>query len=235
MRISVVIPVYNADPYLADSIASVLHQTRPPDEVTVVVQHPTALTLQIIESFGDKILTSFCAERGSARALNVGVRLCSGDLLAFQDADDLWLPEKLERQVEAMTSDPSLEAIFTHVRQFVSPDVPAERVADLMPPKEILAGISKITMLIRRPTFDRVGPFNEAQLVVEFLDWYARAQAGGLKSHMLPEVLALRRLHLANIGRTDTSRRNMENLATIRSLLNAKRKRGGSDRMPEPS
>src|SRR5438477_3256497 len=157
MRISVVIPVYNADPYLADSIACVLQQTRPPDEVALVVQHPTDRTLRIIEGFGNKILTSFRKERGSAAALNEGVRLCNGDLLAFQDADDLWLPEKLERQVEALTSDPGLEAIFSHVRQFVSPDVPAERAADLMPPKEIVAGISKITMLIRRPIFDADG------------------------------------------------------------------------------
>lgn len=225
MRISVVVPVFNADPYLADAIASVLEQSRPPDEVAVVVQEPTDRTLQIVESFGTSILTSFHAERGSAMALNVGVRMCGGDLLAFQDADDLWLPDKLERQVDAINADPSLDAVFAHVRQFVSPDVPAERVAELTPPKEVLAGISKITMLIRRSTFDRIGPFNEAQRVVEFLDWYARAQAAGLKSQMLPEILALRRLHLANIGRVDTARRNAENLATIKSLLAAKRRR----------
>jgi len=146
-------------------------------------------------------------------------------VLAFQDADDIWLPEKLERQLEALTSDPSLEAVFSHVRQFVSADVPVERVADLTPPNEVLAGISKITMLIRRQAFDRVGPFNEARTIVDFLDWYARAQVIGLKTRMLPDVLALRRLHLTNLGRTDTSRRDTENLASIKSFLDAKRQR----------
>jgi glycosyltransferase involved in cell wall biosynthesis len=226
VRISVVIAAHNADLYLAEAITSVLTQSRPPDEVVVVADRPTPRALEIMNGFGDRIISSRRDKPGAAGALNQGISLARGDFLAFQDADDLWLPDKLERQTAVLLSDPELEAVFGHVRQFVSPDVPDEQKAALSPSNEILAGISKITMLIRRTPFDRIGAFDESKLAIDFFDWYARAQSCGLKSTMLPEVVALRRLHQANNGRINPGRRDAENLASLKSLMDARRSRG---------
>lgn len=223
MRTSVIIAAYNADPYLADSIASVLDQSQPPHEVIVVANAPSNRTPTILDSFGARIIARIRARKGAAAALNEGVSLATGDLLAFQDADDLWLPDKIDRQLEALASLPEVEAVFGHIRQFVSPDVPEERRAQLMPPREVMPGVSKITMVISRAAFARVGSFDETKESVEFVDWYSRALGVGLRSHMLPEVVALRRLHLANNGRVDTLNRDRENLASLKSMLDVRR------------
>ncbi len=224
MRISVVMAAYNADPYLADAIKSVLDQTRPPDEFIVVADRPTATTLNILAGFGNRIVSTTHPEPGAPRALNKGIALSSGDHLAFQDADDLWVTDKLQRQVAALEKSPSYEAVFGHVRQFVSQEIPDERKAELTPANEIVPGVSKITLLITRQAFARIGPYDETMTISEFMDWYSRAQTHGLKSLMLPEVLALRRLHESNIGRSQQSQRNAEYLGSLKALVDARRR-----------
>ncbi len=224
MRISVVMAAYNADPYLVDAINSVLDQTRPPDEFIVVADRPTATTLEILAGFGNRIVSTTHPEPGAARALNKGIALSNGDHLAFQDADDLWLPDKLERQIVALGQSSSCEAVFGHVRQFVSPEIPDQRKAELAPPNEIVPGVSKITLLITRQAFMRIGMYDETMKISEFMDWYSRAQISGLKSVMLPEVLALRRLHESNIGRSQQSQRNTEYLGSLKALVDARRR-----------
>jgi glycosyltransferase involved in cell wall biosynthesis len=225
MNISVVIAAYNADNYLHDAVASVLAQTLPPDEVIVVAQETTSRTHAILSAFGDKVRWTTRERRGAAASLNIGLSMAGGALLAFQDADDLWLPEKLAFQCAALDRHPQVEAVFGHMRQFVSSDVPEGRKAELAPRQEVLAGVSKVTMLIRRTSFDRVGLFDESMRNVEFLDWYARASRSQLKTLMLPDIVALRRLHSSNIGRTDAQARDKENLAALHRLMASRRNR----------
>jgi glycosyltransferase involved in cell wall biosynthesis len=223
MRTSVIIAAYSADPYLAESIESVLGQSRPPHEVIVVVDAPTAQTREILGLFGDRITTRIRPKNGAASALNEGIRIASGEALAFQDADDLWLPNKLERQLDVLVTRPAVEAVFGHVKQFVSPDLTRETRRLLTPQREVLPGVSKITMVVRRSAFQRIGFFDESKEIVEFVDWYTRAVGAHLNTVMLPQVVALRRLHLTNTGRVNRLNRDKENLASLKSMLDIKR------------
>lgn len=221
MKISVVIPVYNTERYVAASIESVLAQTRPADEVIVVDDGSTDRTPAILREFGSRIVVLRQAQSGPASALNVGIARSNGELLAFQDADDLWSTHKLQLQYDLMLREPDIEAVFGGVRQFLSPDL--DNGDGLTVPDREQAGIHKGTMLIRRPAFDRIGPFDAALQVVEFGDWYARAIALGLRALMLPEVVAFRRLHTSNVGRTRREEQRSEQLFALKRSLDLRR------------
>jgi glycosyltransferase involved in cell wall biosynthesis len=128
------------------------------------------------------------------------VALASGRYFAFLDADDRFMPGKLEAQMRALHADPELDVVFGHVREFVSPELPAEVKATIRPPAEPQPWAAPNLMLIRRAAFEQVGLFATNLRVGVTVDWYARATEIPLKSFVLPEVVLERRLHTQNNG-----------------------------------
>lgn len=102
--VSVVIPAYNRENTIAESVKSVLNQTFTNIEVIVVDDHSTDKTWNILNTIKDNRLRAVLLEEnhGACYARNKGVELACGDFIAFQDSDDVWYPEKLEKQLEAM-------------------------------------------------------------------------------------------------------------------------------------
>lgn len=101
IRVSVVIPAYNAAAFVRDAIDSVLAQTYPEIEIVVVNDGSTDDTPQILAAFGDRVRAHHQPNAGLSAARNIGARLATGDWIAFLDADDLWLPRKIEAQIAA--------------------------------------------------------------------------------------------------------------------------------------
>lgn len=203
LRVSVVIPVYNGERYLADAILSALRQTRPPFEVVVADDGSTDRSAEIAQSFGPAVRYDYRPHRpsgGAAAARNRGAELAGGDLLAFLDADDLWLPEKLQRQVEAIQVDLAGAMVFGYVRQFISPELEEGERAAIECPADPAPGLTPCTLLVSRSTFLGTGGFDLSWGVGEFVDWYLRAVERGLQTVMLSDVVALRRLHRTNQG-----------------------------------
>lgn len=198
--VSVVLPVCNGERYVGEAIESVLRQTRPPDEVVVVDDGSTDGSLAVVERYAPRVRHVVQPNAGVGAARNRGVELARGRFLAFLDHDDLWVEDKLDRQLEALGADPSLEAVFGLVEQFVSPDLGAAERARLHCPPAPGPGYAAGAMLIRRAAFDRVGPFETHWRVGEFLSWYLRAHEAGLRSSVLPGVVMRRRLHRSNHG-----------------------------------
>jgi glycosyltransferase involved in cell wall biosynthesis len=221
--VSVVIPVFNAERYLAAAIDSVLDQTRPPDEVIVVDDGSTDATPAVLASFGDRITVISQPNGGGADATNRGVAAAAGDLLCFLDADDLWEPPKLAIQMDWLAVHPETEAVFGHVRQFISEDLDQETAQRLACPQSPQPGVSKITIAIRRKAFDRVGAFDGGLRSVDFVDWFARALDRGLKTEILPDVVALRRLHATNNGLRIRGSQMAENLTVLKRALDRRR------------
>jgi len=111
--ISVIIPVYNYDRYLAEAIESVLSQTYHHLEAIVVDDGSTDQSAEIARSFAARgIRYCYQVHAGIGPARNKGVELAQGDFLAFLDADDRWPQYKTERQLRAFESDPTLEMVF---------------------------------------------------------------------------------------------------------------------------
>lgn len=201
--VSVIIPVYNGERYLAAAITSVLAQTHQPLEVIVIDDGSVDGSAAVARSFGEAVryaAQTHAPHGGAASARNLGVTLAHGDLLAFLDADDLWTPEKLARQVALLTREPEIDSVFGAVQQFISPELPEEVRATIDCPPGAAPGYTHAAMLIRREAFARIAPFDTGWRVGEFIDWRIRAGDAGVTSAMLPEVVLLRRLHTTNQG-----------------------------------
>jgi len=223
MRVSVVMAAFNAEAYLAEAIDSLLGQSRPPDEVIVIDDGSRDRTRAILEQYGARIRSISQSNAGQATALNRALAIAGGDVLGFCDADDLWTPHKLERQAACLQASADIDAVFGQVRQFVSPDVPPERRDGMRPAIEVLNGETKLCLLIRRVAFDRVGPFDETLPATFFIEWLGRGKQRGLRYLMLDEIVALRRLHVGNGGRTNARSQDQETLLALRQVIAGRR------------
>ena len=221
--VSVLIPVYNGERYLAEAIRSVLDQTHPPAELIVVDDGSTDGSAQVAQGFA-AVRYVRQENAGQPAALNHGVELATGQFLAFLDADDVWVPDKLAVQLEAFESDPSLDMVFGHAQQFIEPETPAAVAAQLQSQRQVLPAHLPSAMLIRREAFDRVGGFRSEWKIGNVVDWYARATESGLKSRMLERVVYKRRIHGANISITEKQSRD-DYLAVVKAALDRRRAR----------
>jgi glycosyltransferase involved in cell wall biosynthesis len=196
--ISVVIPAYNAAAYLAEAVNSVRAQTRPPLEIVIVDDGSTDETAAIANGFGGEVRYTHQANAGPAAALNHGLSLARGRLVAFISADDLWVADKLERQMRALAESGPGTLVFGFLQHFVSPELSEEEAARLKAPPDPMPAFAAGTMLAEREAFATVGLFNPAFRSGEFLDWYGRAIDLGYRARMLKEVVLRRRVHGEN-------------------------------------
>ena len=116
---SVVIPNYNGQAYLADSITSVLNQLYKNFEVIVVDDGSIDGSLEIIKKFGNQITLIASSNSGASNARNLGIIAAQGEYIAFLDSDDIWLPNKLGNQMSLMLEE-SLDLVYCHGREFGS-------------------------------------------------------------------------------------------------------------------
>ena len=114
-KVSVVIPAYNSEAVLAECVESVLAQTAPPDEILIVDDGSTDRTSAIAAEYSGRDARVRCIRQenaGVAAARNRGIREAAGEWVAMVDADDRWLPEKLERQL-ALAQKTGAELLYT--------------------------------------------------------------------------------------------------------------------------
>lgn len=179
MRISVVIPAYNAAAFVGEAVRSVLAQSRPADEVIVVDDGSTDDTAARLAEFGPPVRAVRQANGGVSSARNRGVREATGDLIAFLDADDVWHPRKLEMQVPALLADPALGLLGTGT--FAWPGaVPA--LAEPLPPARPVAltdlvvrnAFTASSVVARAEVLRRAGEFDVRQQGTEDYDLWLR-------------------------------------------------------------
>jgi glycosyltransferase involved in cell wall biosynthesis len=196
--ITAAIPVRDGEAYLAEAIESVLAQSRPCDQLIVVDNGSSDRSAEIAAGFGPAVEVVSEPQPGIGAARNAARRTTRGDYLAFLDADDLWEPEKTALQLAAFETDPRLQLVFGHVRQFVSPDLTAQEAEGLQVPAEPQPGQYIGAMLARREAIEAVGPWPEDVRVSDGLTFLLRARELGLEQAMQAETVTLRRVHGAN-------------------------------------
>ena len=220
--ISVMIGAYNAAPYLGEAIESVFAQDYEPIELIVVDDGSTDGTADVARGFAQvHVIQQENGGNGAAR--NRAVENASGELYAFLDADDRFTPGKLTLQKAALDADPGLHIVFGHVREFLSPELDEETRASLRPPApDPMPWTAPNLMLVRRESFERVGPFTTAVRVGVTVDWFARAAEAGLRYSILPDVVLERRLHTQNNGLRESASRS-QYLEVIRQAMERRR------------
>ena len=224
--VSVIIPVYNARPWIRQALESVFAQTYRPLEVIVVDDGSSDGSLDIPASFPGVICLSQ-ENKGPAAARNKGLALARGLFFAFLDADDLWLPDKLTRQIGFHLEHAQQGGSLVHMRQFLSQGA-------TLPPwvrpdvgRHDEAGYIPSALVVHRKAFEKVGLFDESLKTAEDADWFCRASDCAVPMAVIEEVLLMKRLHGGNLSfQSGGSQRNLLN--AMRKSINRKRAAEGA-------
>lgn len=195
--VSVIVPVFNGKTFLAESIKSIQNQTYPHIEIIVVDDGSTDGTEEVIRSF-PSVISIYQAHSGLSAALNNGIKNAKGDFIAFLDADDLWVKDKLWNQMRILIHNPEIEAVFGHIVQFSRTKENCHNKDEDTAHK--ISGYCKGSMLIKKQSFLRIGFFDTQWKVGDFIDWYKRAKEKDLNTLLMPEIVMKRRIHNHNMG-----------------------------------
>lgn len=210
--ISVIIPTYNSKKYISEAINSVLRQTCTDYEIIVVDDGSTDNTKGIIDHNFPQVRYYYIPHHGVSRARNYGIQRARGEFIAFLDADDLWLPEKLEMQIDVFNADQELMLVFTEHRFFDSNGI---REATFSKKERLMKGdvvkniflyshVALPTVMVRTHVFQEIGYFDEDLNVAEDDNLWIRI-ALKFRIHLLDEVLVHCRMTENSLSRTTSN------------------------------
>ncbi len=205
--VSVVIPTYNYARFISQTIESVLAQTYPIAEIIVVDDGSTDNTKKVVAAFGEKVCYIEQEKSGVCAARNNGAKQSSGDYIAFLDADDVWLSEKIEKQIAKFREDQQIGLVHCRMREFDTESGETVRlhlegeegwVGDelLLYNKTVIIGPGG-TIVVSREAFEAVGGFDTALKVGEDWDFCYRI-ARKFKVGFVREILVDYRYHGKN-------------------------------------
>jgi glycosyltransferase involved in cell wall biosynthesis len=214
----VVIPAFNAERTLRETLESVLAQTVAAAEIVVVDDGSTDGTADLAASVSPRVRVVRQANTGPGAATSRGVHELWSPLVAMVDADDVWLPAKMDIQLQAIIADPGIALVSAKMRQFRHGQTD-DRFG------EVRSGPTRSTIVVRREIFFAVGDvFDPPGRMGEMVDWLAQLRNQGHRMHALDEVLALRRVIPGSLSQRRTERHGQSFLVVAhRSLL---RRRG---------
>jgi glycosyltransferase involved in cell wall biosynthesis len=210
--VSIVIPVYNGADYLDGAIRSALAQTYPHIEVVVVNDGSSdgGATERIALGYGDRIRYVAKPNGGVATALNAGIEAMRGEYFSWLSHDDLYTPDKVQAQVEALARlGPADAVVYSAFEEF---DEHGEVLGDTLAGgghDDILMWVLETrlhgcTLLVPRRAFERVGGFNPALRSTQDNEMWLRIALAGFPFHYLPRVLVRSRQHPGQGSRTIT-------------------------------
>jgi glycosyltransferase involved in cell wall biosynthesis len=192
--VSVILPAYNAERFLGEALASVRSQTAAPAEIIVV---DDASAVPVRESLGsgagDCRIIRLDRNAGPGVARNVGVGEAQQPYIAFHDADDVWLPSKLEAQYAFMRAWPDLDASHTDVVYFMQdgselrrPEQPrAMTVETALRRHEMMTP----TIMMKKAAFERLGGFDGRFRCTQDWELQIRMALAGFNIQFIPDVL----------------------------------------------
>ena len=216
--VSIITLSYNYARYIEQAIRSVLDQTYPHWELVIVDDGSQDDSLSVIRRFDDPriVVLPLPSRHGACRAYNIAYAQCRGTYLGTVDADDLYLPEKLERQVALLEARPDLDVVGTWIVQIDADgrEVDGVNAAAVNQPRDLDALDSWVpgdllthsSALIRKSTHDRVGGLNPQLHLAPDFELWLRFLAHGGRFTMIPERLTGYRSHPANVSHTHDRR-----------------------------
>ncbi len=194
--VSVIVPVHNGERFLAEALDSILAQEYEPLEVIVVDDGSTDRSAAIAQARDVRYYVQ--PNRGPGAARNTGVAAAQGELLAFLDQDDVYLPGKLALQAATLAERSEIGFVFTRIEVFLEDGIerpvwlPSDWLID--PP----IGFGPSTLMMRRETFAAVGEFDAQYSSFSDGEWFMRARRAGVENVVLDDVTVRYRIHGSN-------------------------------------
>jgi len=212
-KVSAIIPTYNGARYIAETIQSALHQTYRDCEVLVVDDGSTDDTPKVVGLFGDKVRYFRKSNGGPGSARNFGIQQAQGEYIALLDHDDLWLPDRLERQVPILDSRPEVGLVYSDASLYHDDSNQSPNTCfGFYPPysgkvfKKLFEGnfVPNLTVLVRRECFEKLGLFDESGRMMMTDDYHMWLRiAAHYEFTYVPRPLGKFRLHRGNLSRDD--------------------------------
>lgn len=207
--VSIIIPAYNAEQFIAATIESALAQTLKDTEVIVIDDGSKDGTARVVQTFPN-VRYVRQANGGVSSARNHGAALAQGQFLAFLDSDDIWHPDKLRQQVQALGQHPDSvfsRTAFTHedvdeqrIRKGAErQDAPHRIIPDLLP-SFLHPYFATSTVMVRKSAFDEAGGFDTSLRIAEDVDFYLRVLAKHPKMILMTETLVHKRTVEGSLG-----------------------------------
>jgi teichuronic acid biosynthesis glycosyltransferase TuaG len=199
-RVSIIIPFYNC-PYIEQSIVSALSQTYPNIEI-IVVDDGSTLHTDKIAPFLTRVHYLGKANGGTASALNHGIRMASGDYIAWLSSDDMFYPDKIERQLHFMlahhsvisyTAFDEIDAYNNITNRSVGARFASQ--VDFIRSLISLDPINGCTVMMKKELLSFIGLFNESLPYTQDYDLWIRAVLGRVYFHFLDAPLTMYRWH----------------------------------------
>lgn len=205
--VSAIIPTYNSAGFVVEAVQSVLAQTYTNVDAIVVDDGSTDDTIaRLSGQYGPRIQIVRQEHLGPAVARNAGLRAAKGEFIGFLDADDLWMPEKIERSLAPLMADPKVGVVYTRVRIHEMDTgrkylLPQYTLSGMMA-RELFTecyGVNTSTLVVRRAALDAIGGFDEEFFRAQDWDLMVRLAEKVEYAHV-PEALTERRLHPASLS-----------------------------------
>ena len=221
-QVAVIIPCYNAAPYVGRALNSVFAQTYRDYCVYAIDDGSSDDTAAVLHSYRDQIISLRQEHSGQAAARNHGIRHSDSPYIAFLDADDEWLPEKLERQVMMLRGAPRVGMVYSDCFTSGNRRDSGSRFARVGTPtggrvfEQFLkvCGVYTPTVMVRRECLRDVGLFDETLTVSEDYNLWLRI-AARCEIEVMPEVLAIRHVTPGSLSLTTSRERVASNVITV--------------------
>jgi glycosyltransferase involved in cell wall biosynthesis len=230
--VSILVPAYNAETWIRQSLDSALGQTYSPIEVIVWDDGSSDATLEIVRKYQDRVRLAEGNHAGGNVARNQLLSLASGEWVQYLDADDYLLPEKISSQMSRVAEDPDLDVIYSPI--LVSDEVGGfQKLLPLSPQQDISShfirwnALNTNGLLFKRQSLLDVGGWNPAQAACQEHELLYRLFCAGRRFSLVDNPAAVYRLHrAATVSRRDplrTLRLKMELLDKMESHLETHR------------
>lgn len=215
--VSVVLPVFNGARFLGEAIRSVVGQDYRLVELIVVDDGSTDGSAEIVRTVAPESVLIQQENAGPSAARNSGLAIARGDYLAFIDADDVWPPGKILRQLHVLINEEAADVTLGLTRCLLSDGTLSE------PRFFMQLGCG----LYHREAFERVGRFDAAVQRSEDIEWFTRAREAGLKFRVTEDVTLYYRLHEDNLTR-GTDAADLGYVRIMKQSLDRRRARAGT-------
>jgi len=199
--VSIIIPCYNTEKYIAEAIESALNQTYQNIEVIVVDDGSTDASVEIIQSFGDRLKFDIIEHKGACAARNLGLSMSQGDYIQFLDADDVLVKEKIEIQLPYLLENKA-DLVFCKGYIFGDGKGVRPKKSVIKSPENIdpfvyclNQGLSTEGPLHDRRQIEKVGGFNESLPKAQETELHIRLGAANTRIHLIDQLLYLHRHH----------------------------------------
>lgn len=194
--VSVIIPVYNGERFLAEALDSIHAQNYQPLQIIVVDDGSTDKSSDIAQS-DSQVIYFYQKNQGQAVARNYGISQSQGEFIAFLDQDDLWPKNSLKKMVEVLIALPDIDFAQGLVQEYnYDLDVNEFHISDKLPYWHVNLG----STLFRKSVFFKIGLLSEQLSGSDDLEWFMRAWYQNIKNYHLKRLTLLFRKHDKNMS-----------------------------------